>query len=260
MTADHSSQPPLISLHLLSQSPSCENGSEQLVKIQREEGQTLSLAKGEVVLSETLNLSGQVVVTIESDLGINVNNDEIITKDQRDLGTVFDSFVGHQDTPTLPRVDLKRKGVAIPDDAVNPDDDESDDDSDADPMLAKAIATSRGTTSGSSSHFMTDKGRTSSSRCMDDPSPNKNLLTEHEWNSAWYLPTDSIYFGNATQHAYNAVSSISNEDLKTHLKATTILAKGLKEEIAGIKIEQSKNTAIVLPPPSLYATASQVRI
>jgi hypothetical protein len=230
----------------------------------REEGQTLGLAKGEVVLSETLNLSGQVAVTIESDLGIIVSNDEIIPKDQRDLGKVFDSFAGHQDTPTLPRVDLKRKGVAIPDDAVNTDDDESDDesddDSDADPMLAKAIAASRGTTSGSSSHFMSDKGRTSSYRRMDDPSHNKNLLIEHEWNSAWYLPTDSIYFGNATQHAYNAVSCINNTDLKAHLKATTILAKGLKEEIAGIKAEQSKNTATVLPPPSLYATASQVRI
>ena len=38
MTAVHSSQPPLISLHLLSQSFSCEEESKQLVKIQREEG------------------------------------------------------------------------------------------------------------------------------------------------------------------------------------------------------------------------------
>ena len=212
-----------------------------------------------------LILFGKVAITIESNLGKTVTNDEIISKEQRDLGNDSVSLAGHQVTPAIPKVDLKMKGVAIPDDADNTDDsdnpdDDYDDDPDADPMLVQAIAASRGTTSGSSSHFMYDKARTASSRCMDDPSPNKNLIIQHEWNNGWFLPTNSIYFNNANQHARNDVSNISNEDLKTHLKATTILAKGLKEEIASIKSEQSKISSIGLPPPSLYATASHLHI
>ena len=136
----------------------------------------------------------------------------------------------------------------------------TDDDSDDDPTLAQAISYSRGTTGGSSSHYMTDKARAASSIRMNDHLDDHAFILQHEWNHGWFLPRDSIYFGNANHHAHKAVSTISNDDLKTHLKATTILAKGLKEEIASIKSEQSKLKSADLPPSSLHATASQVII
>ena len=59
-------------------------------------------------------------------------------------------------------------------------------------------------------------------------------LRKHQWTNDWYLPTASISFPEAHHHAKATVSQISNSDLKDHLKATTILAKGLKAEISNL--------------------------
>ena len=78
MTSINSYQPPLISLNLLSEDPSSKFESEHLVKRSRVERQSPELAKGEVDESQKSMTSSEIEVTLKSNLGIKVSNDEII--------------------------------------------------------------------------------------------------------------------------------------------------------------------------------------
>lgn len=81
-------------------------------------------------------------------------------------------------------------------------------------------------------------------------------------NHYWYRPDRSISFGSAQNHAQQAVYRISDSNLKTHLRATSILAKGLKAKFDAIKSAQPTQTSASTPsvPSDLLATAKQVRL
>ncbi|KAK1362942.1 hypothetical protein POM88_038503 [Heracleum sosnowskyi] len=138
----------------------------------------------------------------------------------------------------------KLKGIAIPDPDVtfhsNADDsDDSDDDNQVEKdQLARVIKSSLGTNFGSSSTFMTGKASTGKDLRQDFSVPFENpaeALRNHEWNNSWYKSSDSVSYPYALDHAYDAVKLIENQDLKNHLKATTLLSKSLKNEIDSVK-------------------------
>ncbi|KAK1372218.1 hypothetical protein POM88_028411 [Heracleum sosnowskyi] len=58
---------------------------------------------------------------------------------------------------------------------------------------------------------------------------------QNEWNNSWHISAESVSYSSSLEHAYDAVKSIENQDLKNHLKATTLLSKSLKSEIDSIK-------------------------
>ena len=116
MTSVNSSQPPLISLNLLSKDPSSKIESEQLVKRSRVERQSSELAKGEVDESQKSMTSSEIEVTLKSNLGIKVSSDEITIEKQRDLGFLSLIPIDHQDSSAKTVVDTKLKGVALSND------------------------------------------------------------------------------------------------------------------------------------------------
>ncbi|KAK1372998.1 hypothetical protein POM88_029191 [Heracleum sosnowskyi] len=68
------------------------------------------------------------------------------------------------------------------------------------------------------------------------PSHNSaEAIRKHEWNNSWYKFADSVSYSYALDHAYDAEKLIENQDLKNHLKATTLLSKSLKNEIDSVK-------------------------
>ena len=144
MTSVNSSQPPLISLNLLSEDPSSKTESEQLVKILRAERQSPELAKREVDESKKSITSSEIEVTLKSNLGIKVSSDEITFEKQRDLGLLSLIPTDHQDSSAKTVADIKLKGVAISNepndaDANQDDDDSSDTDTDDDDASARAV-------------------------------------------------------------------------------------------------------------------------
>ncbi|KAK1380754.1 hypothetical protein POM88_027498 [Heracleum sosnowskyi] len=139
----------------------------------------------------------------------------------------------------------KLKGIAISDpDVTHGTDDDDSDDSDDDEtrkekeQLATTLEVSLGTTFGSSSTFMSGKAYTGKDQRQDFSIPSFNpaeALRQNEWNNSWHRSAESVSFSSALEHAYDAVKSIENQDLKNHLKATTLLSKSLKSEIDSIK-------------------------
>ncbi|KAK1364445.1 hypothetical protein POM88_040006 [Heracleum sosnowskyi] len=141
----------------------------------------------------------------------------------------------------------KLKGIAIPDPDITPDtdDDSSEDDSDDDnenrkekEQLATALKISLGTNFGSSSTYMASNAFTGKDQRQYFSTPSfdpAEAFRQNEWNNSWHQSDESISFSSAIEHAYNAVKSIENQDLKNHLKATTLLSKSLKSEIDSIK-------------------------
>ncbi|KAK1351406.1 hypothetical protein POM88_054379 [Heracleum sosnowskyi] len=139
----------------------------------------------------------------------------------------------------------KMKGIAIPDpDVTHSTDDDDSDDSDDDEnrkekeQLATALKISLGTNFGSSSTYMAGKASTGKDQRQDFSIPSfkpAEALRQNEWNNSWHRSAESVSYSSALEHAYDAVKSIENQDLKNHLKATTLLSKSLKSEIDSIK-------------------------
>ncbi|KAK1394678.1 hypothetical protein POM88_013734 [Heracleum sosnowskyi] len=139
----------------------------------------------------------------------------------------------------------KMKGIAIPDpDVTHSTDDDDSDDSDDDEnrkekeQLATALKISLGTNFGSSSTYMAGKASTGKDQRQDFSIPSFNpaeALRQNEWNNSWHRSAEFVSYSSTLEHAYDAVKSIENQDLKNHLKATTLLSKSLKSEIDSIK-------------------------
>ncbi|KAK1368040.1 hypothetical protein POM88_034132 [Heracleum sosnowskyi] len=164
----------------------------------------------------------------------------------------------------------KMKGIAIPDpDFTHSTDDDDSDDSDDDEnrkekeQLVTALKVSLGTNFGSSSTYMADKASTGKDQRQDFSIPSFNpaeTLRQNEWNNSWHRSAESVSYSSALKHVYDAVKSIENQDLKNHLKATTLLSKSLKSEIDSIK----NSTELVRNDISLsftkVPTAFQLRV
>ncbi|KAK1371186.1 hypothetical protein POM88_037278 [Heracleum sosnowskyi] len=166
----------------------------------------------------------------------------------------------------------KLKGIAIPDPDITPDtdDDSSDDDSDDDnenrkekEQLATALKISLGTNFGSSSTYMAGKAFTGKDQRQDFSTPSfdpAEAFRQNEWNNSWHQSDESISFSSAIEHAYNAVKSIENQDLKNHLKATTLLSKSLKSEIDSIKGSTEKVRTDIFNNFTKVPTTLQLRV
>ena len=278
MTSVNSSQPPLIFLNLLSEDLSSKIESKHLVKISSVERQSPELAKGEVDESKKPIASSEIEVTLQSNLGKQVSNDEIIIKNQRDLGILSLIPTGHQDLSAKNVVDTKLKGVALsndPDEDVDKNDEDSsdsdpdDDDASVSAVLKRALKESQGGFHGSSSKFMIDafpshtlsKGKASQQFTLSDTTPDcVTKLRKHQWTHEWSLPSASLSFSEALHHAENTVSQISDSNLKDHLKSTSILAKGLKAEISQLQGIDSHSSTLtgILNSVAKVATKSQI--
>ncbi|KAK1360233.1 hypothetical protein POM88_044707 [Heracleum sosnowskyi] len=85
---------------------------------------------------------------------------------------------------------------------------------------------------------MASKASTGKDQRQDFSIPSFNpteALRQNEWNNSWHRYAESVSYSSTWEHAYDAVKSIENQDLKNHLKATTLLSKSLKSEIDSIK-------------------------
>ncbi|KAK1401566.1 hypothetical protein POM88_001171 [Heracleum sosnowskyi] len=166
----------------------------------------------------------------------------------------------------------KLKGIAIPDPdkSHGSDDDNSDDDSDDDnenrkekEQLATALKISLGTNFGSSSTYMASNAFTGKDQRQDFSTPSfdpAEAFRQNEWNNSWHNSDESISFSSAIEHAYNAVKSIENQDLKNHLKATTLLSKSLKSEIDSIKGSTEKVRTDIFNNFTKVPTTFQLRV
>ncbi|KAK1402214.1 hypothetical protein POM88_001819 [Heracleum sosnowskyi] len=166
----------------------------------------------------------------------------------------------------------KLKGIAIPDPDITPDtdDDSSDDDSDDDnenrkekEQLATALKISLGTNFGSSSTYMASNASTGKDQRQDFSTPSfdpAEAFRQNEWTNSWHNSDESISFSSAIEHAYNAVKSIENQDLKNHLKATTLLSKSLKSEIDSIKGSTEKVRTDIFNNFTKVPTTFQLRV
>ncbi|KAK1390006.1 hypothetical protein POM88_018184 [Heracleum sosnowskyi] len=162
------------------------------------------------------------------------------------------------------------KGFAIPDPDVTLDsdtddsDDSDDDNNDEKDQLATSIKASLGTNFGSSSTFMAGKASTGKDLRQDFSVPSEISLAEalrqYEWNNSWYRSYESVSYPYALDHAYDAVKLIENQDLKNHLKATTLLSKGLKHEIDSIKAATELVRTDISQNFTKVPTALQLRI
>ncbi|KAK1394101.1 hypothetical protein POM88_013157 [Heracleum sosnowskyi] len=164
----------------------------------------------------------------------------------------------------------KLKGIAIPDPDVTHDtDDDDSDDSDDDnnkekEQLARVLKSSLGTNYGSSSTFMTGKASTGKDFRQDFSVPSEidpdEQLKFQQWENDWYKFHDSVSYPYALDHAYNDAKLIQNEDLKNHLKATTLLSKSLKHEIDSVKDSTDKVRTDISQSFTKVPTALQLRI
>ena len=64
----------------------------------------------------------------------------------------------------------------------------------------------------------------------------KNHVTEvlrrSQWLNDWHVPSSDISFNQAHAHLKHSVNAIESEELKSHLKTTGILLKGVKSELS----------------------------
>ncbi|KAK1380859.1 hypothetical protein POM88_027603 [Heracleum sosnowskyi] len=164
----------------------------------------------------------------------------------------------------------KLKGIAIPDpDVTHSTDDDDSDDSDDDEnrkekeQLATALKISLGTNFGSSSTYMAGNAYTGKDQRQDFSIPSfdpAEAFRQNEWNNSWHNFDESISLSSAIGHAYHAVKSIENQDLKNHLKATTLLSKSLKSEIDSIKSSTDKVRTDIFNNFTKVPTALQLRV
>ncbi|KAK1384549.1 hypothetical protein POM88_022284 [Heracleum sosnowskyi] len=161
----------------------------------------------------------------------------------------------------------KLKRVVIPDadDSGDSDDDDSDDDNDVEKdQLATALKSSLGTNFGSSSTFMVGKATTGKDTKQDFSGPSAidpaEQLRRHEWENEWYRFDDPVSYPCALDHASYAASLIQNEDVKNHLKATTLLSKSLKDEIDSVKIATELVRTDISNSLTKAPTAFQLRV
>ncbi|KAK1366762.1 hypothetical protein POM88_042323 [Heracleum sosnowskyi] len=166
----------------------------------------------------------------------------------------------------------KLKGIAIPDPDIthDTDDDNSDDDSDDDnenrkekDQIATTLKISLGTNFGSSSTYMASNASTGKDQRQDFSIPSfdpAEAFRQNEWNNSWHQSDEFISFSSAIEHAYNAVKSIENQDLKNHLKATTLLSKSLKSEIDSIKGSTEKVRTDIFNNFTKVPTTLQLRV
>ncbi|KAK1379789.1 hypothetical protein POM88_026533 [Heracleum sosnowskyi] len=164
----------------------------------------------------------------------------------------------------------KMKGVVDPDadnadDSGDSDDDDSDDDNDVEKdQLAIALKSSLGTNFGSSSTFMAGKATTGKDQRQDFSGPSAidpaEHLRRHEWDNDWYRSDDSVSYPCALPHASYVASLIENEDVKNHLKATTLLSKSLKDEIDSVKTATALVRSDIANNLTKAPTAFQLRV
>ncbi|KAK1358971.1 hypothetical protein POM88_043445 [Heracleum sosnowskyi] len=164
----------------------------------------------------------------------------------------------------------KMKGIVLPDpDVTHSTDDDDSGDSDDDEnrkekeQLATTLKISLGTNFGSSSTFMAGKASTGKDQRQDFSIPSfdpAEAFRQNEWNNSWHNSDESISFSSAIEHAYKAVKSIENQDLKNHLKATTLLSKSLKSEIDSIKSSTDKVRTDIFNNFTKVPTAFQLRV
>ncbi|KAK1372305.1 hypothetical protein POM88_028498 [Heracleum sosnowskyi] len=165
----------------------------------------------------------------------------------------------------------KLKGIAIPDPDITHDTgDDTSDDSDDDnenrkekEQLATALKISLGTNFGSSSTYMASNAFTGKDQRQDFSTPffdPAEAFRQNEWNNSWHNSDESISFSSAIEHAYNAVKSIETQDLKNHLKATTLLSKSLKSEIDSIKGSTEKVRTDIFNNFTKVPTTLQLRV
>ncbi|KAK1380057.1 hypothetical protein POM88_026801 [Heracleum sosnowskyi] len=164
----------------------------------------------------------------------------------------------------------KLKSIAIPDHEVTHDtDDDDSDDSDDDnnekkEQLARALKSSLGTNFGSSSTLMAGKASTGKDFRQDFSVPSEidpaEQLKLQQWETDWYKSHDSVSYPYALDHAYNTAKLIQNEDLKNHLKATTLLSKSLKHEIDSVKDSTVKVRTDISHSFTKVPTALQLRV
>ncbi|KAK1357004.1 hypothetical protein POM88_050260 [Heracleum sosnowskyi] len=165
----------------------------------------------------------------------------------------------------------KLKGIAIPDpDFTHGTDDDVSDDSDDDTenqkekeQLATTLKISLGTNFGSSSTYMAGNAYTGKDQRQDFSIPSfdpAEAFRQNEWNNSWHNSDESISFSSAIEHAYHAVKSIENQDLKNHLKVTTLLSKSLKSEIDSIKSSTDKVRTDIFNNFTKVPTALQLRV
>ncbi|KAK1360969.1 hypothetical protein POM88_045443 [Heracleum sosnowskyi] len=161
----------------------------------------------------------------------------------------------------------KLKGV-VPDDADDSgdsDDNDSDDGNDNEKdELATTLKSSLGTNFGSSSTFMTGKDATGNDLRQDFSGPSPldpaELPRKDEWENEWYRSFNSVSFPCALEHAAHAARIIENEDLKNHLKATTLLSKSLKTEIDYVKAATEHARTDISQNLTKAPTAFQLRV
>ncbi|KAK1378500.1 hypothetical protein POM88_025244 [Heracleum sosnowskyi] len=170
-------------------------------------------------------------------------------------------------TETITTSQDKLKGIAIPDPDVTLDSDADDSDNDNNEekdQLATTIKASLGTNFGSSSTFMAGRASTGKDLRQDFSVPSEispaEALRQYEWNNSWYRSSESVSYPYSLDHAYDAVKLIENQDLKNHLKATTLLSKGLKQEIDSIKAATELVRTDVSQNFTKVPTALQLRI
>ena len=60
------------------------------------------------------------------------------------------------------------------------------------------------------------------------------ILRRHQWMNDWHLSSADISFNQAHAHLKHSVHAMEYEELKSHLKTTGILFKGVKSEISKI--------------------------
>ncbi|KAK1372772.1 hypothetical protein POM88_028965 [Heracleum sosnowskyi] len=163
--------------------------------------------------------------------------------------------------PQEPLVANTDASISNPDD-VHPDASGAPDN---EPILIQPLPLkiSLGTNFGSSSTYMASNAFTGKDQRQDFSTPffdPAEAFRENEWNNSWHNSDESISFSSAIEHAYNAVKSIENQELKNHLKATTLLSKSLKSEIDSIKGSTEKVRTDIFNNFTKVPTTFQLRV
>ena len=75
------------------------------------------------------------------------------------------------------------------------------------------------------------------------PDSAAEMIRRHQWINDWHISTADISFEHAHAHLKHSVYAMESDELKAHLKTTSILFKGVKSEISNItaKVDGIKN-------------------
>ena len=240
MTTVPLSLPPLISSHMCVLSLSCEHVRKYLEKNHVNERQSPVLAKGEVVLRkemhnlfpQSLSCPSENRLTLYSHNSC-VSNDEIITKEHRDLGFVTCSISGsHSDKEEEP-LTITGGDVVLDDQTVANADASSSSESDSftmekDPTLSpyrKVDVDSELKVASPQKKFD-----------FNTPPDYAELNRQSQWEHEWSQPNAEVRFAQAHTHLSHTVSHDlkDNPELQAHMKTTGLLFKGFHSEIEKI--------------------------